>query len=164
MTDSSDVSAQQNTAWYQRWGTIAQLISATISVAVLCAVIFQARLIRDNATRANARQVYMSYSEAMLRYPQFSEPDLQKIKTNPIEYVRYKNFVAHMLFAYDEILTTEDGPEWEKSFQDDLSVQMPYICSDTTPEYYDMYFPRMRKLLLDAKAKCPPSATMKSSP
>ena len=69
-------------------------------------VIVQLFLIRGNAKETSARQVYMSYSEATLKYPELSQPNLDKIKTDPVEYVRYKNYVSHMLFAFDEILTS----------------------------------------------------------
>ena len=63
----------------------------------LCAVvevIFQLSFIRGNAKEASARQVYMSYSEATLKYPELSQPNYEKIKADPVEYVRYKNYVS----------------------------------------------------------------------
>jgi hypothetical protein len=68
-------------------------------------VIVQLSLIQGNAKAASARQVYMSYSEATLKHPERSQPNLDKIKADPVEYVRYKNYVSHMLFAFDEILS-----------------------------------------------------------
>ena len=47
----------------------------------------------------------MSYSEATLKHPELSQPNSDKIKADPVEYVRYKNYVSHMLFASDEILS-----------------------------------------------------------
>jgi len=54
----------------------------------LC-VIVQLSLIQGNAKAASARQVYMSYSEATLKHPELSQPNLDKIKADPVEYVRY---------------------------------------------------------------------------
>jgi hypothetical protein len=85
-------------------------------VAALCAVIgviVQLYLIRNNARETSARQVYMSYSEATLKYPELSQPNLDKIKADSVEYVRYKNYVSHMLFAFDEILSVYDTPNGE---------------------------------------------------
>ncbi|MGA6938445.1 MAG: hypothetical protein WB041_24115, partial [Pseudolabrys sp.] len=48
--------------------------------------------IRGNAKEASARQVYMSYSA--LKYPELSQPNYEKIKADPVEYVRYKNYVS----------------------------------------------------------------------
>jgi hypothetical protein len=83
--------------WHQRWGNIAQLVSAIAALCAVVGVIVQLYLIRSNAKEASARQVYMSYSEATLKYPQLSEPNLEKIKSDPVEYARYKSFVGHML-------------------------------------------------------------------
>lgn len=79
--------------WHPQWGNVAQIVSA---VAALCAVevIFQLSFIRGNAKEASARQVYMSYSEATLKYPELSQPNYEKIKADPVEYVRYKNYVS----------------------------------------------------------------------
>jgi hypothetical protein len=77
----------------------------------------------------------MSYSEATLKYPELSQPNLDKIKADPVEYVRYKNYVSHMLFAFDKILRVYDTPEWRNSFNEDLKYHMGYICESTTPEY-----------------------------
>lgn len=141
--------------WHPQWGNVAQIVSA---VAVLCAVvevIFQLSFIRGNAKEASARQVYMSYSEATLKYPELSQPNYEKIKADPVEYVRYKNYVSHMLFAFDEILSVYDTPEWRNSFNEDLKYHMRYICEGTAPDYDKMYFPKMRELLGNARKRCP---------
>ena len=93
-----------------------------------------------NANETSERQVYMSYSEATLKYPELSQPIFDKIKADPVEYVRYKNYVSHMLFAFDEILSVYDTPEWRNSFNEALKYHVRYICEDTTPEFDRMYF------------------------
>ena len=85
------------------------------SCCAVVGVIFQLSFIRGNAKEASARQVYMSYSEATLKYPELSQPNYEKIKADPVEYVRYKNYVSHMLFAFDEILSVYDTPEWRNN-------------------------------------------------
>jgi len=44
---------------------------------------FSAKPYKGNAKDASARQVYMSYSEATLKYPELSEPNLDKLKADP---------------------------------------------------------------------------------
>jgi hypothetical protein len=144
--------------WHARFGNLAQIASACIALVGFFVVGFQLRESRMKASAealraelSDARKVYMSYSEAQLKYPQFSEPNLIEIKKDPIEFIRYKNFVALMLYAYDAILASEDRPEWEKSFQDDVLEHIPYLCT-TGPEYEEMYFPIMLRLIRDVKA------------
>jgi len=141
--------------WHQRWGNVAQMVSAIAALCAVVGVIVQLYLIRSNAKEASARQVYMSYSEATLKYPELSQPTLEKIKSDPIEYIRYKNFVGQMLFAYDEILTVYDTAEWRKSFNDEFQYHLRFICEDTSQAFDELYFPKMRELLHEARRRCP---------
>ena len=133
----------------------AQIASAAIALLGFFVVIAQVYFIGRNAKIATARQVYMSYSEAALRYPELVEPDWAALKKDPKEYVRYKSFVSHMLFAYDEIFSVYDEPEWHKSFETEIRYHMPYICSEMTPADDLAYFEPMRKALHAERAKCP---------
>ena len=133
----------------------AQITSAWVGVIAILGVAWQAYAIRQNFSEQSARQVYMSYSESVLKYPEFTEPDLGRIKQDPVKYVQYKSFVAHMLFAYDEILDVYDKPEWRRSFADDIKYHLPYLCNDVPPDFDQIYFGKLRGLLQAARAKCP---------
>ncbi|WP_375311270.1 hypothetical protein WHZ77_30090 [Bradyrhizobium sp. A5] len=137
-----------------RHGNTAQIASAVVAAAALVFVAYQVWSIRTNARIATARQVYMSYSESLLRYPNLVEPNLQKLRADPDEWVRYKNFVAHMLFAYDEILGVYDEPEWRRSFEEDVRFHLPYICADLPAALDDTYIAKMRALLKAERTKC----------
>ncbi|MEO6381188.1 MAG: hypothetical protein ABIO35_04100 [Nitrobacter sp.] len=134
----------------------AQMVSAAVGVIAILGVGYQVYSIRSNFNETAARQVYMSYSESVLKYPEFTEPDLASLKKDRIKYIQYKNFVSHMLFAYDEILTVYDTPEWRRSFEDDLKFHMPYLCNETGPELEAIYFKNVRQVLSDARRRCPP--------
>ena len=136
----------------------AQITSAWVGVIAIVGVAWQAYAIRQNFRESAARQVYMSYSESILKYPEFTEPDLAQLKKDPVKYVQYKSFVSHMLFAYDEILVVYDKPEWRKSFEDDFKYQMPYFCNETPSDYDATYFEKLRGLLKKARTKCPAAA------
>jgi hypothetical protein len=141
--------------WHQRWGNVAQMVSAIAALCAVVGVIVQLYLIRSNAREASARQVYMSYSEATLKYPGLSQPNLDKIKSDPAEYIRYKNFVGQMLFAYDEILNVYDTAEWRKSFNEEFQYHLRFICEDTNQAFDEVYFAKMRQLLREARTRCP---------
>src|ERR1700761_5664379 len=111
----------------------AQIISALVGVFGFGVVALQVNQLRTNAREAAARQVYMSYSEAQLRHPDLTEPDMAALRADPLKYVLYKNFVAHMLFAYDEIFAVYDHAEWRRSFEQEVKYHMDYICADMTP-------------------------------
>ena len=135
-------------------GNTAQLVSAVVAVIAAILVVTQVYFISRNFKEASARQVYMSYSEASLRYPEFVEPDLAAIRTTPNEYVRYKNFVYHMLFAYDEILDVYDTPEWRKSLDVDIKFHMPFICNDMNVADDMSYYKEIRDVLREVRIEC----------
>lgn len=143
-----------NPTFANRHGNTAQIVSAVVAALALVFVAYQVWSIRATARIATARQVYMSYSESLLRYPNLSEPDLPKLRADPEEWVRYKNFVAHMLFAYDEILGVYDEPEWRLSFAEEVKPHLAYICNDMPPALDATYFPKMRELLKAERSKC----------
>jgi hypothetical protein len=132
----------------------AQIVSAGVGLIAIIGVGFQVYSIRKNFDESAARQVYMSYSEAALRTPSLVEPDLQAIKLDPVKYVQYKSFVAHMLFAYDEIFRVYDEPEWRKSFESDVKYHMQYICNDMLTSDDETYFTKMRATLKELRKRC----------
>ena len=134
----------------------AQIASAVIAAFAFVVVMTQVYYIAKNFKEAAARQVYMSYSEASLRHPEYTEPDLPEIKNDRQKFVQYKNFVAHLLFAYDEILDVYDKPEWRRSFDEDIKYHTRYICEDMPLTLDKTYFDKMRKLLREIRLKCPP--------
>lgn len=157
----------QKVLWHVRYGNAAQIASAIISFCGFVLVIWQVNLLSQNAVEARmrgqenaARQVYMSYSEATLKYPLLSEPDYVHLKENPKseDFIRYKNYVAHMLFAYDEMLAVLDLLEWRKSFEVDLNTHTQYICEQTDEKYAEMYSPKMQKELRDTRQRCTSSS------
>ena len=136
----------------------AQITSAWVAVIAILGIAWQAYAIRKNFNESAARQVYMSYSEAALRHPELIEPDLVKLKSTPTNYVLYKAFVAHMLFAYDEIFRVYDEPEWHRSFETDVKYHMQYICNDMQRSDDETYFRKMREILKETRKACPTPA------
>jgi hypothetical protein len=159
---TADVQSQK-VLWHVRFGNAAQIASAIISLCGFILIFWQVNLLSKNAIEARkrgqenaARQVYMSYSEATLKYPLLSAPDYVHLKENTKseDFIRYENYVAHMLFAYDEMLAVLDLPEWRKSFEVDLNSHMQYICERADEKYAEMYSLKMRKMLRDARQNC----------
>ncbi|MDI4232363.1 hypothetical protein AAFX91_11780 [Bradyrhizobium sp. 31Argb] len=133
----------------------AQIASAVIAGFAFVIVVAQVYFISKNFKEVAARQVYMSYSESALRHPEYAEPDLLEIKADRKKLAQYKNYVAHLLFAYDEMLEAYDKPEWRKSFDEEIKYHRQYICEDMPPTLDEIYFENMRKLLREIRAKCP---------
>src|SRR4029078_12625228 len=134
------------TPWYSRFGNVAQIASALVAVVGFSAVVWQingaSKKNTEEAYRAelaDARKSYMSYSDATLKYPERTDPDYDALMRNHTEYRRYQNFVSHMLYACDEMLTlapvvdsvSED--EWTLAFELDLGPHHRYICQLPDP-------------------------------
>jgi hypothetical protein len=140
----------------------AQIVSAVVAIFGFGVVALQVNQLRTNAREAAARQVYMSYSEAQLRHPDLAEPDMTALRGDRVKFVLYKNFVAHMLFAYDEIFAVYDHAEWRRSFDQEVKYHMDYICFDMTPEEDATYFEKMRAALVALRKSCPAKPAARS--
>ena len=148
--------------WPKYMGNGAQIASALVAAFALFFIWQQISLITKNSEQtqrnaqvANARQVYVSYSQLTIQYPELSEPDYDVIRSQSTEFVRYKNFVSHMLFAYDEILSIIPDAEWLAGFKYDLPPHMKYLCEENAANFYEQFTPKMRTLLTAAKKECP---------
>jgi hypothetical protein len=153
--------------WYSRFGNIAQMASALIAVIGFSAVVWQINEAHNKNTveayraeLADARKVYMSYSDATLKYPEFTDPDYGALMRNHVEYMRYQNFISHMLYAYDEMLTlapvvdSVSEAEWELAFQIDIEPHHRYICQLPDPRLIKTFRPAMQDRLNKARENC----------
>jgi hypothetical protein len=128
---------QPKPSWWQIAGNFAQISSAVIAFIGLGLILVQVTALKNNAERASlaaresgARQLYQSYMELTHRYPEFVKPDLDAIKKDALLTTRYEQFVAHMMFAYDEVLAVIDAPEWRASFMLDSRAHLEYLCNE----------------------------------
>jgi hypothetical protein len=150
--------------WYSKVGNAAQIASACIGLFGFTIVILQ----MDEARRktavesvrselADARKLYLSYSDATLKYPHLTEPDYDALMRNRNEYIRYKNFISHMLYAYDEILNAvkhtdaEDEAEWIASFELEFEPHHRYLCQIDDPRFFNMHRAEMQERLKNIK-------------
>ena len=98
---------------WQRYGNLAQWISALAAVIALIFIVVQLSTLTTNARQTSARQIYISYMDASYKNPQFLSPDYNAIRKDPQQLAYYKLYVSHALWSYDEILesTTENWLE-----------------------------------------------------
>jgi hypothetical protein len=140
--------------WAQMWSATFAGASVFIAIAGFITVIYQVTLLKNNAAVASARQVFMEYSKAGLKYPMFAYPDYDKLKAgDATEFNRYKLFIALMLWAYDEMLLVYDDAEWKKSFENDIDGHLQYICKEAKRDDFFALSKQMRKLLNEARAR-----------
>ena len=143
------------------FGNYAQIASAVIGAVGFALVILQLNENREKtanevnrAELGDARRLYVTYSASSLQYPELAEPDYDVLMRNHWKYVRYKAFVAHMLWAYDDMLNAVEASdnkeglkEWVASFEGDVQQHLRYICSDVDEKYLAQYRPELKTRL-----------------
>ena len=141
--DTAPQVAPRVDAWWQRFGNGAQIAAAVVSLLGFTAVLFQIGEVRTNNRAAGARQVYLGYTDAALKNPQFSSPDYEKIRAGTKdEQVSYENFVSYFLYACEEVKAAfANQAEWKNTCDYDLRHHMSFLCERNAAEplYLDTY-------------------------
>jgi hypothetical protein len=140
-------------AWWQRYGTLAQMAQVVVALCGFMAILIQINTIRDNNRGAGARQVYLAYNDLSFRNPQFSTPDYEQIKAGDrYELVKYENFVSYFLYACEEVISAFAGSEWRRSCAYDLTLHLPFLCEKNAaePNYLETYSAETRRWVLSS--------------
>jgi hypothetical protein len=172
-------------AFHAKAGNWAQIASAVFAFGSMIAAIVGFTIViwqmedsrkktADEAYRAelaDARKIYVSYSEAALRYPHLTAPDYGMLMRNHTEYLRYQSFISHMVYAYDDILNVvthskENGAknEWLVAFRADIAPHRRYLCHPADANFTQMFRPTMQTLLNEAAADCAQMEPLVESP
>ena len=145
--------------WWQTAGNLSQIGSALAAICALAFIAYQVSQIEVNSRKANARQVYLSYSKAGLQYPEYLRPtDYGAIRRDPQKFEQYKWFVTQMMFAYDEMISAAGDQSWIKSFDYELPDHMALLCDlkKNEPAFFSQFEDDTNALIDNAlKGKCP---------
>jgi hypothetical protein len=100
------------------------------------AILFQISVLGKNAHEAGARQIYQAYNDLEFKNPQYSHPDLERIKAGPSsDLVQYETFVSYFLYACEEAIKAFDNKrEWQATCDYDLKNHLPFLCEKTVTE------------------------------
>lgn len=157
-------------AFWQKFGTLAQMAQATVALLGFVAILFQINEIRSNSREAGARQVYLGYTDLAFKNPQFSLPDYDAIKKRPkSEQVQYESFVSYFLYSCEEARAAfADKREWQASCDYDLKVHMPFLCERNVaePAYLATYGSDTQKWIRTSMAQAgvaPPDCKLRKS-
>ena len=145
--------------WWQSFGNASQIGSALAAIGALAFIAFQVSQIEVNSRKANARQVYLAYSNAGLAYPELLRPaDYGAIRANPTKFEQYKWYVAMMIYAYDEMIDAAHDEGWITSFQYELPDHFALLCDlkQSEPRFFTQFEADTNALIDKALAgKCP---------
>ncbi len=147
------------TQWWQSFGNASQIGSALAAIGALAFIAWQVSQIEVNGRKANARQVYLAYSNAGLQYPEYLRPaDYGAIRQNAVKFEQYKWYVAMMIYAYDEMIDAAHDEGWIKSFDYELPDHMALLCDlkKSEPRFFTQFAAGTNALIDKAMAgKCP---------
>lgn len=133
----------QKAAWWQRYGTFAQMAHATVALLGFCAVLLQINEIRWSSRASAARTAFLGYTDLAFKNPKFAQPDYEAIKAGSREErSQYESFVSYFLYACEETFAAfADKREWQASCDYDLKPHLPFLCekNQAQPAYLATY-------------------------
>jgi hypothetical protein len=139
--------------WWQRYGNVAQIAAAVVSLIGFGALVMQFQEVRHNNRATGARQVYLAYTDLNFRYPHFGAPDYDKLKTgDPLIFEQYKSFVSYLLYACSEVLHAfPRDSDWRRSCEYEVRPQLPYLCESqlSDPEFLPLFGRRIVRLVTE---------------
>ena len=144
-------------AFWQKFGTLAQMAQASVALLGFVAILFQINEIRSNNREAGARQAFLGYTDLAFKNPQFSLPDYAAIKKRPqSEQIQYESFVSYFLYACEEATAAfADRREWLASCDYDLKPHLPFLCDKNAvePAYLATYGTETQKWIKASMAQ-----------
>ncbi|MBS0531139.1 MAG: hypothetical protein JSS22_17370 [Proteobacteria bacterium] len=122
--------------WWQKYGTAGQIAQAAVALLGFAAILLQVNVLGRNAHEAGARQIYQAYNDLEFKNPQYSKPDLDKIKAGPPnDLVQYETYVSYFLYACEEAIGAfVNKREWQATCDYDLKGHLPFLCEKNAAE------------------------------
>ncbi|MGF6433733.1 hypothetical protein AB7M47_005757 [Bradyrhizobium elkanii] len=133
----------QQAAWWQKYGTLAQMAQATVALLGFGAILLQINEIRTSNRASSARSAFLGYTDLAFQNPKFAQPDYEAIKAGGREErSQYESFVSYFLYACEETFAAfADKREWQASCDYDLKPHLPFLCekNQAQPAYLATY-------------------------
>ena len=128
--------SQPGLFWWQKFGTLAQMVQAAVALLGFLAILFQINEIRTGNRATSARQAFLGYTDLAFKNPKFAAPDFEGIKAGDRDQrVQYESFVAYFLYACEEATAAfADRREWLASCDYDLRPHLPFLCEKSAAE------------------------------
>ena len=105
-------------------------IAIGIAIAITFVWMWWAARLRERRLElsARARAVYTAHLRLAVQYPELSQPMAGSI-SSPVEMARYREFVAALLSAAEEILLLDPAPVWRDTLALQLAPHLSYLAS-----------------------------------
>ena len=110
---------------------------------------------QKNQRESTAKSVFREHLRLAFEHSDLAEPDYQKLQAQPDKYKKYSWFVAHLLWACEEILRYEEGKIWKENLQRNVNYHREYFINDSDFKEKDfhLYDPSVQELVQNAMAR-----------
>ncbi len=122
-----------NTGWaalldVSLWVSWANIGTCIIAIVAACFAYNQWMSSKTEARRATAYSAYSKFLELCQQSPDFAYANEESIKVNQKEYIKYRWFVAQMLFAFEQILdAVPNDDEWKVTIRNQLTKHIWHL-------------------------------------
>ncbi len=110
------------------WVNWANISTSIVAVVAAIFAYKQWTSSKEEARRATAYSAYSQFLELCQQSPDFAYANEEKIKGNQKDYMKYRWFVAQMLFAFEQILDTlPNDNEWKVTITNQLKKHVWHL-------------------------------------
>jgi len=104
---------------------------------------------------STAKSIFREYLRLAFEHPDLAAPDYPKLAAEPDKYQKYSWFVAHLLWACEEILQYEKGEIWKKNLQRNVDYHREYFINDSdfNEKDFRLYDSSVQELVQNAMNK-----------
>jgi len=132
---------------------IAPIITALVAVGGVSIAICQLRSNQKNQRESTAKSIFREYLRLAFEHSDLAKPNYQKLAAQD-RLEEYSWFVAHLLWACEEMLQYPMGELWKKNLQRNVDLHREYFInnSDFKEKDFPLYDPSVQELVRNAKA------------
>lgn len=114
---------------------ISGILTAICAIIALVFVIYQVNSARKDSRRATAYAAYDAYLKLCVENAEFAVGDETYANHDTDRLLRYKWFVANMLFAFEQVLEAcKDDNTWEETIRNQLNRHAWHLHSSKSAE------------------------------
>ena len=132
---------------------IAPIITAAVAFFGVSVAILQLRSNQRNQRESTAKSIFREYLRLAFEHSDLAKPNYQKLAAQD-RLEEYSWFVAHLLWACEEMLQYPMGELWKKNLQRNVDLHREYFInnSDFKEKDFPLYDPSVQELVRNAKA------------
>jgi hypothetical protein len=135
-------------AYLVEFAKIAPIITALVAVGGVSIAICQLRSNQKNQRESTAKSIFREYLRLAFEHSDLAKPNYQKLAAQD-RLEEYSWFVAHLLWACEEMLQYPKDELWKKNLQRNVDLHREYFInnSDFKEKDFPLYDPSVQELV-----------------